>query len=240
MEILFTNRTEFDLSQYEPKPASQFLPEWYKKTESYVASEGLSPAGDSGDKRPYFSNNSPATIKKCLPVFDAITSGYIIVTPADLYIRKDTSGLFHYQWKLFGELVGFHPNNQAPLHPASQNEQYPKLNNPWSIKTEKGWSCLFTQPMHQDLPFTILPGIVDTDKYNVEVNFIFTMKDPNFEGMIPAGTPFAQVIPIKRESWKMKIGDKKDKENALKQHHFVMSKFFDVYKDFFWNKKQYR
>jgi hypothetical protein len=240
MEILFTNKTDFDLSHYKPKPASEFLPDWYKKTDSYVEAEGIAPAGNIGIKKPYFTNNSPATIKKCIPVFDAITSGYIMVTPADIYIRKDAGGEFHYQWKLFGDLIGFHPNNQAPLHPANQNQSYAKLNSPWSIKTEKGWSCLFTQPMHHQLPFTILPGIVDTDKYNVEVNFIFTLNDPDFEGMIPAGTPFVQIIPIKRGSWKMKIGNKKDKENALKQHHFVLSKFFDVYKDFFWDRKQYK
>ena len=240
MEILFTNRTQFDLSQYKPRPASEFLPDWYKETDSYATSEGRAPVKTAGVKKPFLSNNSPATIKKCLPVFDAMTSGYIIVTPADLYIRTDKDGLFFYQWKLFGELIAFHPNNQASLHPANQNQRYPKLISPWSIKTEKGWSSLFTQPMHQKLPFTIFPGIVDTDKYNVEVNFTFTINDLNFEGMIPAGTPFVQIIPIKRENWKMKIGNKKDEENVVKQHHFVMSKYFDVYKDFFWDRKQYK
>jgi hypothetical protein len=231
MEIKFTNITEYDLSEFSPKPASKCLPEWYKKTEPYAGNK----------KIPNELNNIPSTIKKCLPVFDAITSGYIIFTPADIYIKKhENADNFFYQWKLFEDLIKFHPLGQADLHPQSKSIEYPKLLNPWAIKTSKGYSCLFLQPMHQDLPFTILPGIVDTDKYNSPVNFIFTLNDPNFEGMIEAGTPIVQVIPFKRDTWNMRIGNEKDVKESLKAKNLSLSKFFDGYKNFFWERKQYK
>jgi len=231
MEIKFTNTTEYEISTFAPKPANKCLPEWYKNTPPYAGNK----------KAPTPTNNIPATIKKCLPVFDAISSGYIIFTPVDIYIQKnENSTNFFYQWRLFEDLVRFHPLEQADLHPQNKLIEYPKILNPWSIKTSKGYSCLFLQPMHQDLPFTILPGIVDTDKYIAPVNFIFTLNDSNFEGMIEAGTPLVQVIPFKRDNWTMKIGSKKDIKESLHAKDLSLSKFFDGYKKFFWEKKQYK
>ena len=38
MDIIFTN-TSGVLSLEQPKPASQFVPDWYKNTESYIGGE---------------------------------------------------------------------------------------------------------------------------------------------------------------------------------------------------------
>jgi hypothetical protein len=45
------------------------------------------------------------------------------------------------------------------------------------------------------LPFSILPGIVDADHFKLSVQFPFLLQ-AGFEGVIPAGTPVAQIIPI--------------------------------------------
>ena len=87
--------------------------------------------------------------------------------------------------------------------------------------------------------FTILEGLVDTDKYTSPVNFPFTLNNLDFEGLIPAGTPVAQVIPIKREGWS--IG-KESEKNLLKRKqvgYLRNSKFYDKYKKMFWEKKEY-
>ncbi len=65
-EIIFTNTYNVDIDQ--PKPASQFIPKWYKNLESYIG----------GNKKPDGDGKAQVTIKKCIPVFDAITAGYII------------------------------------------------------------------------------------------------------------------------------------------------------------------
>ena len=96
------------------------------------------------------------------------------------------------------------------------------------------------QPFHRESVFTILPGIVDTDQYTAPVNFPFVINDPAFEGLIPKGTPIAQAIPFKRDSWTINIGDIKNlkaQANVTKKLH---SKFFDKYKSMFWARKEYK
>ena len=227
-DIIFTD--VFGISdKFAAKPASAYIPEWYKNMESYRGSI----------KKPNANGGSPATIKKCIPVFDALTAGYIIVSPADIYVSQ-INGEPTYQWSDFG-LLEFHPVEQAPEHPDRKGiPQYPKWLNPWAIKTPKGYSTLFVQPFHRESVFTILPGIVDTDTYFTSVNFPFVLNDPKFEGLIPAGTPIAQVIPFKRESWKLKNGNDKDYKAHRKNKTEVNSGFFDRYKTLFWHRKEYK
>lgn len=226
MKIIFTNTSGMEIEQ--PQPASKFIPDWYKNMESYMG----------GNKKPNGNGNTDATIKRCMPVFDAITAGYIITLPADVYVSIKEEKQF-FEWSTLG-LVSFHPVEQAPEHPARNQHAYPKWNNPWAIKTPKGYSTLFTQPMHRESVFTILPGIVDTDTYTAPVNFPMVINDPNFEGLIPKGTPIAQVIPFKREGWQMEIGSEKE----LKEQHSItqklQTKFFDRYKSMFWSRKEYK
>jgi hypothetical protein len=210
--------------EYHPSPASNYLPEWYKRTPSYLQDK----------KIPNGAGETTGTIKKCIPVFDAITAGYIITLPADVFVSQ-REGLPYYEWSNFN-LVEFHIPEQAILHPKHSGFPYPKWINPWSIKTPVGYSTLFTQPLHRDLPFTILTGIVDTDSYTAPVNFPFVLNDPLFEGLIPAGTPIVQIIPIKRDSWKMEFG-KNNFENVISK---LKTKMFDKYKILFWNKKEYK
>jgi hypothetical protein len=225
--IKFTNTNGWkDLEQ--PQPASSFIPEWYKNIDSYVG----------GKKTTDGNGISLATIKKCMPVFDAIIAGYIIVSPADIMVSFK-NGEQYFEWSNFG-LISFHPIEQAPEHPERKPHQYPKWMNPWAIKTPKGYSTMFVQPMHRESVFTILPGIVDTDTYSSPVNFPFVINDPNFEGLIPKGTPIAQVIPIKREAWKMEFGGQ---EELIEQNNInikLQTKFFDRYKTMFWHRKEYK
>lgn len=226
MKIVFTDTTGADLEQ--PKPASRLVPEWYKNTESYI----------NGEKKPMGKGETGATIKRCIPVFDAITAGYIIESPADVYV-SNKDGAQWFEWSDLG-LINFHPVEQASLHPLKKPFPYPKWINPWSIATPKGYSTLFVQPFHRESIFTILPGIVDTDQYTPPVNFPFVINDPAFQGLIPKGTPIAQVIPFKRDSWTMQIGNKKDIEAQNKVVKKLHSVFFDKYKSMFWTKKDYR
>jgi hypothetical protein len=229
-EIMFTDMTQLNLEQ--PQPASHFIPDWYKNTVSYLSDE----------KKPTGQGKTGSTIKKCMPVFDAMTAGYIITLPADVWVSiRETNGEKeqYFEWSNFG-LIEFHSIEQAPLHPSAKPYAYPKFINPWAVKTPRGYSSLFVQPFHREAVFTIMPGVVDTDKYTAPVNFPMVINDPNFEGLIPVGTPIAQIIPFKRERWVKTIGKQKDVTfvNILKQK--LQTKFFDSYKSFFWTKKEYR
>lgn len=243
MEIIFTNcfNTE-DI--FPPEPAFKSIPEWYKNTESY----------DNNVKKPDGNGRTTASIKKCMPVFDAITSGYIIRSQVDLYISQKEIYAKNletgediligkqpwYEWANL-EAINFHPMSQAPEHPNRNGHlEFPKWMSPWGIKTPKGYSCLIVNPLHRTSDFTILTGIVDTDKYDAPINFPFVLNDINFEGLIPAGTPIAQIIPFKRDSWKMKFGNKKDILSIQKTEMKVKNVFFDGYKNYFRTSKDYK
>jgi len=225
--IVFTDMSENGLATLQPIPASSLIPEWLKKTESYIGRK----------KKVYPNGQTLATIKRCMPVFDAITSGYLLLLPADLYVSQ-VDGKPYYSWNSY-DLVQFHISDQASLHPDTSENSVPKFINPWGIKTPKGYSTLFVNPMHRELPFNILPGVVDTDKYTQPVNFPFTLRDEKFEGLIPKGTPIAQVIPFKRDSWEMSIGKEKDLDEMLLEKKIFSTTFFDTYKRFFREVKKY-
>jgi hypothetical protein len=227
-EIIFTNVLGLDF--FPPKPAVKEVPEWYKKTPEYVngRSKVISETG-----------STPHTIKKCIPVFDAMTSGYILYTQVDVQVTEK-DGLPFYFWA-GQDAIAFHPIEQAPEHPLKKEAPYPKWNNPYAIATPPGYSTLFIPPMHNPNGiFTILPGIVDTDTYRATVNFPFILDNLEWRGIIPAGTPIAQVIPFKRDSWKHKIGSDKER----KEQNFITGKlrsvFFNSYKRQFWSRKEYK
>jgi hypothetical protein len=221
-KIIFTKNDTNVSDEYAPKPSIYFIPEWYKKMEpSYP------------EKKKF---GIMVTIKKCIPVLDSITAGYIIVSPCDVYITIVDDEV---QYKpVLNGIMDFHPRKQAHLHPKANEFMFPKWVNPWAIRTPRGYSCLFKPPAHNPNPwFEILEGIVDTDNYNAPVHFPFVLKDTTKEYIIPAGTPIAQVIPFKRESWKYSLSD--DRTFIDKTISFLTSKFFDRYKHMFWSRKNY-
>jgi hypothetical protein len=238
MKITFTNTMGVP-DEYSPKPASKYVPDWYKDLESYVG----------GEKKPDGNGGTTGTIKRCMPVFDSINTGYIIPTPCDVWVRqvpldeKDpTITQPYYEWSDFG-IIQFHSIDQAPNYPGNTGHKgsYPKWINPWSIKTPPGYSVAIVTPWHRDSVFTILPGVVDTDVYDAPINFPFVLNDPTkFEGLIPAGTPIAQVIPFKRDQWEMEIGTQEDLIKQAKNARLLRTKFFDSYKTQFRQKKEYK
>jgi hypothetical protein len=226
--IIFTNIFGFNF--FPPKPAIKEVPEWYKNTPEYVGEYG---------KKIIDPNQTPHTIKKCVPIFDAMTAGYILYTQVDVEVSQVDDSPY-YNWPS-QNAIAFHPIEQAPLHPKKNEEAYPKWMNPYAIKTPPGYSVLITPPMHNpNKIFTILEGVVDTDKYSSPINFPFILNNVKWEGIIEAGTPMAQVIPFKRESWKHSIGSEKDLIDANLVVAKLKSLLFNSYKKQFWSRKEYR
>lgn len=221
--------------QYKPVPASSMIPDWYKDLESYL----------SGEKRPDGNAGTTATAKRCMPIFDAMSGGYLIITHTDLFVsqKEDPDGKIvpYFEWANYGA-ISFHPKGQLPEHPDDTGHEvaYPKWMNTWGVKTPSGYSSLFIPPLHRENPIIILPGVVDTDVYNAPVNFPFVLKDPKMEGLIPAGTPIVQVIPFKRDAWKLELGNREDLDSQMNMTKKLRSVFFDSYKRQFRQPKEYR
>lgn len=216
----------------KPKPAKEYVPQWYKDAASYT--------DPSGKKAPTMDGKPYATIKRCMPLYDMMTAGYIIETPYDIYVRQTPTGPY-FQW---GEMqaIAFQTMEQTQNHPNFRDIDYAvRIVHPWSIKTPKGWSILIMQPTHQEpTPISILPGIVDTDDFSIPFNMFIKLVDPTFEGMIEAGTPFAQIIPFKRESWTSELGGEEELKKFEADKRKFATVFFDRYKKFWWNRKEYR
>lgn len=209
---------QFDI--LEPKPASLFIPNWYRQT-------------------PPVTQNV-LTAKRCVPIIDALSAGYIIPLPVDVEWNEDSKGQ---KWQTNSkiEVLSEHHQSQTELFEISSNfdSQPHKWINNWHITTPKGYSTLFIHPVNRsDLPFYSFTGLVDTDKHPLIINFPFII-EKGFVGKIPAGTPMIQAIPIKRDDWNMSIKDEDKPYSYLKEYE-VMNPPFGWYKRKFWSKKRYQ
>ena len=114
-----------------------------------------------------------------------------------------------------------------------------KFLNPWKIKTPPGYSCLFLPPLNNaDERFSIIPAIVDTDTFEMHINFPFIVngdKFPVLDTQLKKGSPYVQVLPFKRDSWKMKIKSENRDDNIWQKSKYWLSNLHN-YKNIFWNK----
>ena len=229
-KIIFTDIDNPEGTLPKPKPATEYIPQWYKDAASYIG----------GKKEPSLDGSPVPTLKRCMPLWDMMTAGYIIETPYDIYIRQTPDGPY-FQW---GEMraIAFQAMEQFQNHPYSRDINYAvRIVHPWSIQTPKGWSVMIMEPQHHELgPIEVSSGIVDTDEYINPFNMFLKLRDPNFEGMIPAGTPFAQVIPFKRDNWESALGGEEQKKKSKAIDKILSIQFFDKYKNNWWSKKEYK
>jgi len=218
-----------------PKPAIESLPIWYKESKAFL-----------DDKKYHIilpkNGKANVTYKKCVPFLDAMSCGYFIFLNHDLYVDQTGESEYRIQWRILDKpQVGEHSVDQTSQMVIDE-KVYSRIPYKWLnlfyIKTKPGYSCLFTHPMNRfDLPFTTLSGIVDTDKHGVDISFPFLLKN-DFNGIIEKGTPIVQIIPFKRQNWKMKFGEFY-KENAYKSEE-LMSFASNAYKKLSWSRKTYR
>lgn len=180
-----------------PEPIKNLLPEWYRKAETTFMVDGYEAAG----------------LKKCAPYLDAMISGYALVMPTDIFVSKNEDGSLNLRWngsEISSTFIKERPKESGSTMPRPPHH-YPNhlvFGGFWGVKTPRGWSLLVTHPLNRDdLPFTTLSGIIDSDRYSASGNIPFFIKE-DFTGMIPAGTPIAQLIPIKRAKWSMIKNDK--------------------------------
>lgn len=231
LKVEFISDTKEMLEVLErPYPAIQKLPDWFSNMPSYLG----------GRKSVDTFNDPTSTIKKCMPVFDAMTTGYHIPLTSDVWIENGGEKNINIRWSWDDiQIVDLQKQEQAQNYPVPIG-YYPtvfKWINPWIVKTPPGWSSLFIHPMHyDDLPFKCFPAIVDTDKYPTPVHFPFFLKKDACD-LIPKGTPIIQVIPFKRQdvisSFSYDYGF--FKQQWVKAH----SVFFDRYGKFFRSPKKY-
>lgn len=220
----------------KPEPASKFLPDWYKKMPATVNPEAMS-YGQAG-----------STVKKCMPVFDLMTSGYILSAPCDIFI--DATNPEKIEWSIPSGILSF----QGDMFAVHAREQYDKMpiNTDiyhkdlirifpfWAVGTPKGYSSIFIHPPYMDSsPLVALQAIVDTDAFVTDGHLSFWV-EKDFKGIIKKNTPLVQVIPFKRESWSKDIRSAQESEGIFyKQRLRLRSTFANAYKNMFRSRKDY-
>lgn len=213
-----------------PKPAKEYIPKWYSKSERYAG----------GEPKYYSSLSTNKSVKVCVPFLDALISGYMFELSIDVIIKQELDG----------------PSFASPLEPKPIDVRNPAQNPlipiplgcspehfiwkiPHCFKTPPGYSLLITHPLNRsDLPFVTLSGIVDADDTIGRGNFPFFLKE-GFEGIIPAGTPIAQIIPFKREDWEAVRDDSINYEGERRNFMAARTIKDGYYRLNSWHKKEY-
>jgi hypothetical protein len=133
--------------------------------------------------------------------------------------------------------LDFHDNDQLTGSPFFEEDRFLlKFNCFWTIELPPGYSLLATHPINRpDLPFVTLTGLVDADRYHDNyISFPARWRDPDFNGVLPNGTPVAQCVPIKRESWSAHFEEISGESAArMRDVKFMLADGIDVYRDHF-------
>lgn len=221
----------------QPEPAGKMIPDWFQKQDLYfknpITNQDYTDA--QGFKAP--------TFKACPGILDLFTAGYIFKTPCDLeFYQKDN----RIKVKVPSGYEGFcGEREQMPGFPTPtgyEDKHFHWWSN-WAPELPEGYSALYLTPMNRyDLPFTNTTGIIDNDKFSTPGLLPFFLKK-GWTGTIPAGTPYLQIIPFKRENWDSEyiIHDMKQ----IQERHAWTVKTFrtkdgGVYKKLFWSRRKYK
>lgn len=174
-----------------PTPAHEATPEWFQSIPTEL-----------GDESP-----NKWSAKACQPMYDAMSRGWILKTPADLDIKanpeNNTIGVRH---KSQDRWISSTTNHVTQL-----GDKFPdrgplsdlilfQLKVPWTAETADGYSLFVLPPLNRPDPrFRAFAGIIDTDNYPRPLNAVLMWTQPRYEGRIEKGTPFATVLPVKRD-----------------------------------------
>ena len=213
-----------DLGDPVPFRAVEAIPDWLKHMETAEPGPGNEPIG---------------TAKRCPPLVDAISCGYIIPLRRTIrFMLRDAETLLY-------ESVGDNEVVSGQERPAYQGAPFEKsivikFRNSWIVKTPPGYSTLFLPVLNRvDFPFHVLSGLVDTDVFYRETVFpsVCLMK-PGSEVILEKGTPLVQAIPFKREAWQLKIVNWDVERRLESEVDFMVTR--QRYKRKHWQKKEYR
>lgn len=214
----------------KPFPARKLMPKWFKKLPQRVNKENK-------------LNNS--TLKRCAPFIDAMSVGWIIPLAADVEIETndDASGVT-YNSNFHRNIIENHGMKQISTNDAP-NPNWPKppmkFLNWWAIRVPKDYSVLFIPPINRpETRFTCFSGFVECDQYFQFINFPFVFNEKNYTGIIKAGTPLMQVIPIPRsgllKNYNVRSFEDEDYADLQKSIHRKNSQE-SYYRDNIWSPK---
>jgi hypothetical protein len=224
-------------SNSAPKPIIRTIPDWFRKADRFAKRpDGEFWIGPDKGKVP--------TWKACPAIFDIMGTGYSLNLPCDIEFYMTESGLKHKVLSnKYQDFIQVRDEMPQFEHPRGYYKNHFALTPDWQIKTPPGYSVLYTQPFNRfELPFLLTTGIVDNDKVHMPGSFPFFIVE-EFEGVIPAGTPYAQLIPFKRENWTSEIIEQDDGSELMRQAmdnaNIYRKPDGGIYKNEVWEQRKY-
>ena len=225
IKIYPVNKTaETLMNLYPPVLANKFLPQWYKKQDSYKRGDiNTSSIFDAWGHRQG---------RKCPAIQEIITQGIVIPAWTDVNIVKNGNT---FKWTVGqavyedGGDIDYQNIHQIKGMNLNTIEGYGilKFISPYTFVTPKGYGLEFQDPFyHVRRNIKILPGRVETDIWH-SANFLFEFYEElnKFEKkhiFIKAGEPLLICNIYKKEKYKLDLQlenyDEKHQEIIYTQH----------------------
>ena len=238
-KIIFHSHREYNsyIKDFNPEPSAKIMPEWYTKASKYIKdpNTGKDIINYDGARTPSF--------KACPAVLDLFSTGYMMKTPCDLLFYEKNKLIYVKSPKGYEDFCGTRPKMPEFVSPYGYYEEPFHWYAPWAPELPNGYSAIYLNPVnHFDLPFYTVGGIIDNDKFNTPGLMPFFLKE-GFLGVLPAGTPFIQIIPFKREDWESEI-KLHNQEEILERFMKSSNSFRTInggeYKKKFWSRRKYK
>lgn len=235
IKFISTDKNSYELKN-KPSPSRLHTPEWYRKAPMYYAhgKKENKPRIISGQKQ-----DKNLTFKHCIPMLDGLNAGYMVELHSDIQCTVDEDNNYFLEWLQEQDIFSVHGDNTEFITPPiGYHKRVIKYHWLTVPKTPKGYSSLIIKPLgFNDLVLHQVPAIIDTDKSDQVFDLPMWVKE-GYEGIIPKGTPLAQVIPFKRDNWQSEyVLDETYKHADEKGFLSVIQGF---YKKNIWQKKNYK
>lgn len=234
IDFIAINKYFYDICE-KPSPASNFIPNWWRDASPYVRS----PENPDGKKIIIENGVSNASFKKCTPMLDLLTAGYIFTLWSDVQVRKINNRAY-ISWRVKEDVFELHDHQEVDIPEGYSIVDTFKYKNPWIPKLPKGYSALIIPCVGYPNPiFKTMQAIIDYDKTMHPLYPPMFIKD-NFEGIIEKGTPMFQMIPFKRDNWKSEFSFLENSEMQTIFDSQIKSTLVNNYVKNFWQKKTFK
>lgn len=234
INFTYLGRHAYEVCEH-PRPASQFIPDWHKNMNSYSPT----PTCPAGDRLSILNQGTNATAKKCMPMLDSISSGYIVPLWTDVVVERTANGPY-INWVVDQPVFGVHGSSYQGMDvPVGMHPMVFKYMTYFRMETPPGYSVAVQPPAgHNNLPVRVIPAVIDTDKSQIDSNFPCWIR-ADFEGIIKKGTPIAQILPFKRENWKSESSYISEEDYQIQLNKGFLNTLKNNYVDKYWSRKKY-
>lgn len=210
-------------------PARTQVPKWYKTTP-------ISFGESMSFENPQF------TFKACTPFLEAFTIGYMVTLAGDMLWEYDPTAdtTYKFTWRQ-NEVNMVTTRSLKVVGDMPWPNEFEQIAFSWDLNLcldiPKTHSVLVTHPLNRhDLPFVTMSAVIDG--FNLANGSVPFFLKKGFHGLLPAGTPIAQIIPFKQENWKSK-----KERGVLDRANITRGKSSSLYRGWYkntiWKKKQF-